>query len=115
MRFLLGEVTEVCGATQTVIPERPIAEGSGKMGRVNVDDVAVASLKFKSGALGTIDASWVAAGVKDFFYFEVHGSEGAVRFDFERLTELQVALKDSSGLQGFKTADRDLQGMPRHG
>ena len=114
--FLLGEVTEVCGATQTVIQERPVAEGSSRKGKVSVDDVSVATLKFKSGALGTIDASWVAAGVKDFFYFEVHGSEGALRFDFERLTELQVALKDSSGQQGFKTiiaTSKEIPGMDK--
>jgi len=115
-RFLLGEVTEVCGATQTVIPERPLAENSRKMSRVGVDDVAVAALKFKSGALGTIDASWMASGVKDFFYFEVQGSEGALRFDFERLTELQVATRGSSGLQGFKsviTTSKEYPGMDK--
>jgi predicted dehydrogenase len=33
----------------------------------------------------------------------VHGSEGSVRFNFERLTELEVYLRDGSGLEGFKT------------
>jgi len=100
-RFLLGEVTEVCGATQTIIHERPLMNDPDKMGKVTVDDVAVAALKFNSGALGTIDASWMAAGKKDYFAFEVHGSEGSVRFNMERLTELEVYLKDS--LDGYKT------------
>jgi predicted dehydrogenase len=100
--FLLGEVTEVCGATQTIIPERQLAEDPSKKANVTVDDVAVASLKFKSGALGVIDASWMASGKKDYFYFEVHGSEGSVRFNFERLTELEVYLKNDSSFEGFK-------------
>jgi predicted dehydrogenase len=100
--FLLGEVTEVCGATQTIVHERPLASDPSRMGKVTVDDVAVASLKFKSGALGTIDASWMASGKKDYFYFEVHGSEGSVRFNFERLTELEVYLKNGSGFDGYK-------------
>jgi len=101
--FLLGDVVEVSGATQTVIHERPLIEDPTKKGKVNVDDVSVASLKFKSGALGTIDSSWAAAGKKDFFYFEVHGSEGSIRFNFEHLNELDVYLRDESNLAGFRT------------
>ena len=102
-RFLAGDVTELCAASQTVVHERPLVKDGSEKGKVTVDDVSVATLKFKSGALGTIDASWMAAGKKDYFYFEVHGSEGSVRFNFERLTELEVYLKDQSGLDGYKT------------
>jgi predicted dehydrogenase len=114
--FLLGDITEVCGAIQTVVPERPLAEGSNQKGKVTVDDVTVAALKFKSGALGTIDASWMASGRKDFFYFEVFGSEGSLRFNFERMNELEVSLKDNSGFPGFKTVittSKDFPGMDR--
>ncbi|MFI5419967.1 MAG: Gfo/Idh/MocA family protein, partial [Nitrososphaerales archaeon] len=75
--YLLGDVTEVCGASNTVIHERPSYDDPNRKEKVTVDDVTVASLKFKSGALGVIDASWMAAGKKDFFYFEVHGSLGS--------------------------------------
>lgn len=101
--YLMGEVGEVCGAAQTFISERPLPDNPKRKKEVTVDDVTVASLKFKSGALGVIDASWVAAGKKDFFYFEVHGSEGSIRFNFERLTELEVYLSGSSGTEGFRT------------
>ncbi|MDA4131191.1 MAG: Gfo/Idh/MocA family oxidoreductase [Thaumarchaeota archaeon] len=102
--YLLGDVTEVCGAAKTVIHERPAYDDPNRKEHVTVDDVAVASLRFKSGALGVVDASWMAAGKKDFFYFEVHGSEGSIRFNFERLTELEVYFKDESPqLEGFRT------------
>lgn len=112
--YLLGDVTEVCGATETVVHERPSQEDSSKMIAVTVDDVAVAALKFKSGALGVIDSSWMAAGKKDFFYFEVHGSEGSIRFNFERLAELEVYLKDSSPeIGGFRTVLVTSKNHPR--
>lgn len=105
-RFLGGEVKEVCGATSTFIKERPSnAANQTKKEKVTAEDSAVANLKFSSGALGTIDCSWLAPGVKDFFYFEVHGSKGSVRFNVERLDELQVYLKDDDEPEtnGFKT------------
>jgi predicted dehydrogenase len=112
--FLLGDIVEVSGATETVVNERPLAEDPGKKKKVSVDDGAVAALKFKSGALGVIDASWMAAGKKDFFYFEVHGSEGSIRFNFERMDELEVYLKDiSSDVAGFRTVFATSKNHPR--
>ena len=100
--FLLGDVVSVCGATQTFVAERPLADDPFHKGPVSVDDATVASLKFKSGALAVIDASWMAAGKKDFFYFEVNGSQGSLRFNLERIGELEVYLRDSSQVEGFR-------------
>jgi len=112
--YLLGDVTEVCGATETIVHERPLPDDPTKKKAVTVDDVAVAALKFKSGALGVIDSSWMAAGKKDFFYFEVHGSEGSIRFNFERMTELEVYLRDSSPeVNGFRTVFVTSKDHPR--
>jgi predicted dehydrogenase len=100
--YLLGDVSEVCGASQTFVHERPLTNDPKKKGKVTVDDLTVATLKLKSGALAVVDSSWMAAGRKDYFYFEVNGSEGSIRFNFERLDELQVYLKDDSGVGGFR-------------
>ncbi len=100
--FLLGDVVAVCGATQTFVKERPLQEDPAKKGPVTVDDATVACLKFKSGALGTLEASWMAAGPKDFFFFEVNGSQGSVRFNLERMNELEVYLRDSPEVAGFR-------------
>jgi len=100
--FLLGDVVSVCGATQTFVSERPLVDDPSNKGPVSVDDTTVASLKFKSGALAVIDASWMAAGKKDFFYFEVNGSQGSLRFNLERIGELEVYLRDSSQVEGFR-------------
>jgi predicted dehydrogenase len=45
---------------------------------------------FASGVTGTLEASHVAVGPQARYAFEVHGSAGAVEWDFERMNELLV-------------------------
>lgn len=102
-RFLVGEVASVAGATATFIKERPLPEFPDKKGKVEVEDSAVAAMKFENGALGTIETSWMAPGRKDFLRFEVNGSEGSVRFNLERINELEIfSLKDPNETRGFR-------------
>ena len=102
-RFLAGEVMAVAGATATFVRERPLPNGTGAKGKVDVEDSAVAAIRFSSGALGTIEASWMAPGRKDFLRFEVAGSEGSLRFNLERINELEIfSLKDPNDTRGFR-------------
>lgn len=102
-RFLAGEVTAVAGATATFVKERPIPESPEKKGKVEVEDSAVAALKFANGALGTIETSWMAPGRKDYLRFEVTGSEGSLRFNLERLNELEIfTFKDPNEKRGYR-------------
>lgn len=102
-RFLVGEIASVAGATATYVKERPLPESPHKKGKVEVDDSTVAAVKFANGALGTIEASWMAPGRKDFLRFEILGSEGSLRFNLERLNELEIfSLKDPNELRGFR-------------
>jgi predicted dehydrogenase len=89
-RFLVGEPTSVSARMTTFVSDRP-------GGRVDVDDAFAATVEFDSGALGTLEASRVASGNKNGLNLEVNGSNGSIRFNLERLNELQV----SSGSQGF--------------
>ena len=59
-RFLLGDITEVCGQTDTVIAERP--SGAGASRAVEVDDQAQVLLRFASGASGTLEAGGQLGG-----------------------------------------------------
>ncbi|MHA1548445.1 MAG: Gfo/Idh/MocA family protein [Alphaproteobacteria bacterium] len=103
-RFLLGDIAAVAGQLTTVIPQRPVAAGSTTMRKVEVDDEARALLRFASGATGSIEASWLAAGRKMTLEFEVTGSRGTLRVDHERMNELQLYTVDQpSGRGGFKT------------
>ena len=88
-RYLVGEISTVGAMTKTFIPERPKLDGSG-MGKVDVDDAFAAVVEFDNGALGTLEASRFAAGRKNAQNLEINGEKGSIRFNLERLNELDV-------------------------
>ncbi|MFQ5615540.1 MAG: Gfo/Idh/MocA family protein, partial [Anaerolineales bacterium] len=100
-RFLAGEVKSVSAMTRTFIPERP--EANGSMGRVTVDDAFVAAVEFENGVIGTLEATRFAAGHKNGNMFEVNGEKGSIRFNLERMNELEVFWvgTDPKETQGF--------------
>lgn len=100
-RFLVGEPRRVMGAAQTFIKERPGADG--KMTKVDVDDAFVATVEFENGALGTVEATRFAGGHKNSNCFEVNGEKGSIRFNLERMNELEVFWVDDQPkeTQGF--------------
>jgi predicted dehydrogenase len=103
-RFLVGEIAEVAGATETFIKRRPLPDDPSRRAAVTVDDAAVAAVRFAGGALGTIEATRMAPGRKNFNRFEINGSEGSLAFDLERLNELEVYFEsDPPLLRGFRT------------
>lgn len=88
-RFLVGEMTSVSAVTRTFIKERPLPDGSGT-GTVDVDDAFVATVEFENGAIGTLEATRFAAGRKNHEVLEINGEKGTIRFNLERLNELEV-------------------------
>ena len=87
-RYLVGEVESVSAMTRTFIPERPW--GDGTMGKVDVDDAFAAVVSFDNGALGTVEATRFAAGRKNGNIIEINGEKGSMRFNLERMNELEV-------------------------
>jgi predicted dehydrogenase len=87
-RYLVGEPRRVSAVTQTFIKERP--DGSGALKKVDVDDAFVATVEFENGAIGTVEATRFAGGHKNSNCFEVNGEKGSIRFNLERLNELEV-------------------------
>lgn len=87
-RFLVGEPKKVMGMTKTFIPERP--DGKGGRDSVDVDDAFTALLEFENGAIGTVEATRFAHGRKNAHMWEVNGEHGSIRFNMERLNELEV-------------------------
>jgi predicted dehydrogenase len=88
-RYLVGEIGTVSAMTKTFIPERPKLDGSG-MGKVDVDDAFAAVVEFDNGAIGTLEASRFAAGRKNGQNLEINGEKGTIRFNLERMNELEV-------------------------
>lgn len=112
-RMLCGEFDSVTGLMTTFIKERPLlaahagglaAEASTEMGKVTVDDATLFLAKFDNGAVGTFEATRFAPGNRNGNKFEINGSEGSIRFNLERMNELEFYNgNDESGLQGWKT------------
>lgn len=112
-RFLCGEFDSVCGLMKTFIKQRPElatttgglgAEAAETMGEVTVDDATLFLAKFKNGAIGTFEATRFAGGNRNGNRFEINGSEGSIRWNLERLNELEwFNRKDASDRQGWKT------------
>jgi predicted dehydrogenase len=101
-RHLVGEIASVAGTTQTVVTERP-TDGGGTQ-PVTTDDAAAFIADFENGALGVFQTSRMSAGHKNGLRFEVNGSRGSLRFDLERLNELDVYFaEDARDTQGFRT------------
>ena len=99
---LIGPVRRVAAATARFVSERRAA--SGTLEPVDVDDVVQALLVTASGALGTLGVSRVAAGHRCLNGFEIVGSRGSVRWEFERLNDVEVYLPDSpASLRGWRT------------
>ncbi|MCL4192578.1 MAG: Gfo/Idh/MocA family oxidoreductase [Thermoguttaceae bacterium] len=101
-RFVTGqEITEVAGAiAETFIKKRKIVStgavdgglGGGKggsdMGDVTVDDTVLFLARFSGGAVASFEAARQATGNQNRNTFEINGTKGAVKFDFERMNEL---------------------------
>jgi predicted dehydrogenase len=102
-RFLVGEIGSTTALTRTFIKERPLTENASRKGKVDVDDAFISIVKFKNGAIGSIEASRFCAGRKNYARVEVHGTEGSLLFDLERLNELQIySNADKADRRGFK-------------
>jgi predicted dehydrogenase len=66
--------------------------GSGAMGPVENEDYVSALLRFAGGSRGILESSRAAVGEQNRYGIEVHGTTGALSWDFRRMNELQVCL-----------------------
>ncbi|WP_333758274.1 Gfo/Idh/MocA family protein [Streptomyces sp. ISBFB 2968] len=99
-RFLLGDIASLTADTAVFVPERarPAAATAGharatggEPGPVENEDYVSCLLRFASGARGVLEACRVSVGEQNNYGFEVHGTTGAVFWDFRRMNELRVS------------------------
>ena len=109
-QYLLGPIESATARTATIVSARPLPseEGThfdvvegGEVAPVENEDVVWSIVRFERGVTGTIEASRVAVGPQARYAFEVHGSRGAVAWDFERMNELSVFLPLENGDRGY--------------
>ncbi|MEV7890932.1 Gfo/Idh/MocA family protein [Streptomyces sp. NPDC002817] len=97
-QYLAGErLAGVSALTETFVRERPLPVGatsglsavtSAGTGQVTVDDAALFTGRFTSGALASFEATRYATGRKNALRIELNGERGSLAFDLERLNEL---------------------------
>ncbi|MFB7508249.1 Gfo/Idh/MocA family protein [Streptomyces broussonetiae] len=99
-RYLLGEIASLAADTAVFVPERARPTGAtaghalatgGELGPVENEDYVSCLLRFASGARGVLEACRVSVGEQNSYGFEVHGTKGAVFWDFRRMGELAVS------------------------
>lgn len=101
--FLIGEIYEVSSATEIFIKKRPALSNPEIKKTVTTDDAAIFIVRFKNGVLGLFETSRISVGHKNALSFEVNGSKGSIKFDLERLNELEVYFNnDACDVKGFR-------------
>ncbi|WP_406356724.1 Gfo/Idh/MocA family protein [Streptomyces sp. NBC_00658] len=99
-RYLLGDIESLTADTAIFVPERARPTGAtaghtrasgGELGPVENEDYVNCLLRFASGARGVLEACRVSVGEQNNYGFEVHGTKGAVFWDFRRMNELGVS------------------------
>ncbi|GGQ54509.1 Gfo/Idh/MocA family oxidoreductase [Streptomyces althioticus] len=98
-QYLAGErLAGVSALTETFVRERPLptapssglaAVSAAGTGPVTVDDAALFTGRFASGALASFEATRYATGRKNALRIELNGERGSLAFDLERLNELE--------------------------
>ena len=116
-QFVTGlNLEKVSGVIDTIVKERPLlrlhfrlrlprlsgAAGVGS-GQVTVDDIAIFTGRFESGALASFEATRFATGRKNALQIEVSGDKGALAFDLEDLNSVQFYDRTApADRQGFR-------------
>ena len=109
---LMGEVEEVQGVMDTFIKQRPVAPAGAshyakgslddEMKDVTNDDYVSSILKFKNGARGYIDSSRAFYGPTSEHTFEIHGSKGSIKWNFEEMNTLHLYLQEEGVNNGYR-------------
>jgi predicted dehydrogenase len=101
VQYVVGPVSAVLGETSTFITDRPEPSGTashfsrgtgGPRKPVENEDYLLALLRFADGSKGSLEASRASVGEQNAYIIEVHGSTGAIAWDFRRMGELRVCL-----------------------
>jgi len=101
MHHLAGDITQVSALVKNFTPERRMKDGT--LIHTDKDELTLSLLEFKSGAVGTLEASGISGGHKNRNGFEIFGTKGTLNFDLEELNYLDVFLPEeqSPDVSGF--------------
>ena len=108
--YLTGStISKVVGDIAIIHQQRADADNPDSQKTVDNDDMVSALVTFANGVKGHIGASRVTWGRKCGLRWEIHGTEGTILYDQERLNELKLFIKDTdagdSGTGDYGTGD----------
>lgn len=113
-QFLVGRIQSINAVTGTYITQRPLPAGtssntfekglaSDTLRDVENEDYTAALARFEGGAIGMFESTRIAIGPHAEYIVEVYGTEGSLRWNFERMNQLELA--DSRS--GYRTMMAD--------
>jgi predicted dehydrogenase len=114
--MMAGPIESLTADQEIFIKRRPIQQpgsgthydrgrSDGPMGDVTNEDYVSALVHFQNGARGYLESCRVINGAKCDMSFELHGTKGAVKWNFERMNELQLQFRrdDDLAQEGYTT------------
>ncbi len=102
LELLVGPITSLCATSRIWSPERPDPNDPGRTVAIDVEDAAALLVRTADGAFGSVEVSKIATGTDDELRFEIHGRDGAMRFDLMQPNYLEI--------YDARAADGDLGG-----
>lgn len=106
-----GPITSLVGTIETFIKERPLPSGAGThydrgkpgdpTGTVTNEDYCGLFCRFTNGARGTFEACRSMVGPESQNAFEVFGTKGSLRWNFEDMNVLEVYRATDDVTSGF--------------
>jgi predicted dehydrogenase len=120
--FITGPIAKVIGNKETFIRQRPLAQpGTGThfsvgspddpMGDVTNEDYVGMLVSFENGVQGIIEMCRVINGPKAEYTFELNGTAGAVKWNFEKMNELELQRRNENEAEDGFT---NILGGPAH-
>ncbi|MBX3011407.1 MAG: Gfo/Idh/MocA family oxidoreductase [Caldilineaceae bacterium] len=123
--MLIGPIEQVVSQRHTFITDRPLPTGQGThfglgqpsdpTGPVENEDYVSALVRFANGAQGSFETCRAIFGPKCEMSFEVNGTKGALKWNFERLNELALYLPDEDPAHDGYTTLLGGPSFPFHG
>jgi predicted dehydrogenase len=111
-----GQISAVCGMTETFVKERMHAE-TGKVESVGIDDACTFFCRFDNGSLGNFESTRYARGHKALYTFEINGEHASIAWDLHDLHRLSYFDHgDDSIVRGWRTihvTDGDMPYMDK--
>jgi predicted dehydrogenase len=113
--FTLGDFGAVQAILETLIKERPLTPGAAEKGPVNVDDMTLMHLRMADGTLGLVEASRMGTGVTNDLQLEIFGDKGAIRFNLEEPSYLEVYdVREAAGPLGGRRGYKKLETVQKY-